>query len=172
MRSALTFLILALIAGAAGFAAYQWLQHEHPPLIGQAAPPLAFTDTEDQTHTLSQMQGQWVLINFWASWCAPCMDELPLLVEAQSQYAARGLRILGPALDSEEAIAPVVTRFGINYPVMADFAGADVAMQALGNERGALPYTVLIDPQGKIAEVVLGGMSRDVLNQKILAHLQ
>lgn len=171
MRQTLLVLALALCAGSAGYLAYRLLGPGASPLIGEHAPELAFVDTQQREHRLAALRGQWVLVNFWASWCAPCMDELPLLVEAQARYAARGLRILGPALDDAAAIAPIVQRFRINYPVMADFAAADRAMQALGNTRGALPYTVLIDPQGRIAEIVLGGMSQEALETLITSHL-
>ncbi|MES0873549.1 TlpA family protein disulfide reductase [Sinimarinibacterium thermocellulolyticum] len=171
MRQFLLILVLALCAGSAGYLAYRLLGPGASPLIGRAAPPLVFVDTQQREHRLDALRGHWVLINFWASWCAPCMDELPLLVEAQARFAERGLRVLGPALDDADAVAAIVQRFRINYPVTADFAAADAAMQALGNTRGALPYTVLIDPQGRIAEVVLGGLSRDALETLITEHL-
>jgi peroxiredoxin len=171
MRQLLLVLVLALCAASAGYLAYRLLGPGASPLIGEPAPDLGFVDLQQREHRLDALRGQWVLVNFWASWCAPCMDELPLLVEAQARFAARGLRILGPALDDAAAVTPIIERFKINYPVMADFAAADRAMQALGNTRGALPYTVLIDPDGRIVEVVLGGLSREALDILITAHL-
>ncbi|MEQ1439865.1 TlpA disulfide reductase family protein [Fontimonas sp. SYSU GA230001] len=170
MRQGFAVLALALVAGIAGFYAYQRIDRS-PALIGREAPPLVLRDAAGQAHALAALRGRWVLLNFWASWCAPCMDELPLLVDAQRRYAAQGLQILGPALDDADAVAPVIARFGINYPVMPDFAAADAAMQALGNDRGALPYSVLIDPQGRIADRVLGGLSRDALESLITSNL-
>lgn len=170
MRQAFTLFALALAAGIAGFIAYR-VWDRAPSMIGQPAPALVLRDTAGQDHSLAALRGKWVLVNFWASWCAPCMDELPLLVDAQRRYAARGLQILGPALDDADAVAPVVARFGINYPVMPDFVGADAAMQALGNAQGALPYSVLVDPQGRIADRVLGGLSREALESLITSNL-
>lgn len=170
MRPAFALVALALGAGLAGFAAYRLLDLE-PSTLGQPAPALALRDASGQEYSLAALRGKWVLVNFWASWCAPCMDELPLLVEAQRRYGARGLQILGPALDDADAVAPVVARFGINYPVLPDFAGADAAMQALGNDQGALPYSVLIDPQGRVADHVLGGLSREELESLITSNL-
>ncbi len=171
MRKAPLLIVLALLAGAAGFALQRWLDRG-PTLIGQAAPALVLHDTHGRAHALTALRGRWVLLNFWASWCAPCIDELPLLVDAQRRYGPLGLQVLGPALDTPDAIAPVVARLGINYPVMADFVQADAAMQALGNSRGALPYSVLIDPQGHIAEVVLGALSPQRLESLISQRLQ
>jgi thiol-disulfide isomerase/thioredoxin len=97
-------------------------------------------------------------VNFWATWCAPCIEELPLLVEAQNTYGPRGFQILGPAMDDAATAAPMALRFGINYPVMADFIQVDAAMRALGNELGALPYSVLVDGDGKVLRSFLGGL--------------
>lgn len=171
MRSTLILLVLALLAGAAGFTAYRLVDRD-PPLLGKPAPDLSLTDMQGRVQSLLAWRGHWVLVNFWASWCAPCMDELPLLVDAQRRYGSRGLQILGPALDEADAVAPVIARFGIDYPVMADFAGADAAMQALGNSQGALPYSVLIDPQGRIRELVLGALSRETLETMITSYIE
>lgn len=171
MRHTLTFLVLALLAGAGGYFAYQWQPGAAPALHGTAAPALRMNDLEGKPQTLEAYKGRWVLLNFWASWCAPCMDELPHLVAAQAQYGARGLQILGPALDEADAVKPLVRRFGINYPVMPDFVGADTAMRTLGNEKAALPYSVLVDPAGRVADTVLGALDADSLERLIRKHL-
>ncbi|TJY59354.1 TlpA family protein disulfide reductase [Sinimarinibacterium sp. CAU 1509] len=158
MRNFLLLLLLAVLAGIGGFGAYRLIAPASSELIGKTAYDLQLHDLQGATHRLSELRGKWVLINFWASWCAPCMDELPLLVEAQKRYGMHGLQILGPALDDADSVAPVVTRFGINYPVSADFTGADAAMQAFGNEKSALPYSVLIDPQGRVDRLMLGAL--------------
>src|SRR3546814_3858013 len=78
-----------------------------------------------------------------------------------------GLQIIGPALDEASAVKPMLARFNINYPVTADFANGDLAMRAFGNDKGALPFTVLIDPDGFVVERHLGGMSAEQLEQQI-----
>ncbi len=170
MRQSLLILIIAIAAAIGGFFAYRALD-DGSELLGQAAPELRFSSLDGTELALSDFRGRWVLLNFWASWCAPCMDELPHLVEAQSLYAGRGLQILGPALDEAAAIKPMVVRFRINYPVMADYMAADRAMLLLGNDKGALPYSVLIDPDGLIREVQLGGMQRADLQALLERHL-
>jgi len=170
MRQTLLIMIVAVAAATGGFVAYRTLD-SGSELLGQAAPELRFNTIDGTALALSEFRGRWVLLNFWASWCAPCMDELPHLVEAQSLYAGRGLQILGPALDDAEAIKPMLVRFRINYPVMADFLAADSAMQQLGNDKGALPYSVLIDPNGRVREIQLGGMQRADLLALLEPHL-
>lgn len=169
MRKILVFILLAAAGAIAGVFAYRQFAMPHLEQAVTAAPPIRFTTIENKTLTLDSLRGRWVLINFWASWCAPCMDELPHLVAAQSNYGALGLQIVGPALDEPEAVKPMLTRFHINYPVTADMAGGDAAMRALGNEQGALPFSVLVDPEGFIVQRVLGGMSAADL-QKMLEH--
>jgi thiol-disulfide isomerase/thioredoxin len=170
MRNLIIALTLALFSGLGGFAAYHWLVRPNV-IVGQAAPDIVITDTDGQAHPLAAMKGRWVLINFWASWCAPCMDELPLLVDAQQRYGGRRLQLIGPALDEREPVLAVVKHFGINYPVSADFNGASTAMELLGNQRGALPYSVLLDPQGRIAATVLGSLTAESLETLITSHL-
>jgi len=171
MRKLLVVIVLAIAAAVGGALTYWYVSEPRLQGASDVAPAISLTTLEGKTVSLQSLRGRWVLVNFWASWCAPCMDEVPHLVAAQSNYGGLGLQIVGPALDEVKAIEPLVRRFGINYPVAADFAGADAAMRAFGNERGALPFTVLIDPDGFIAERVLGGMSKAQLDQLLQRHL-
>ncbi len=172
MRQTLIVALLAVPAALGGYIAYRALQHgAAPQLHGTAAPTIRMVDLDGKPRTLEEFRGRWVLLNFWASWCAPCMDELPHLVAAQTRHAARGLQILGPALDEADGVRPLVTRFGINYPVMPDYVGADAAMRVLGNDKAALPYSVLVDPAGRVADTVLGGLDDEALDRLIRRHL-
>lgn len=172
MRSTLIALLIAAMAASAGFLAYR-----HGPFNGSAdggetaAPALSFHTLDGQTLNLADYRGRWVLINFWASWCAPCVDEIPLLVKAQQTYADAGLALIGPALDEPDKVREAVARLGINYPVTADFTGADTAMSLLGNQQGALPFSVLIDPQGRIQATELGAFNPGSLAALLDAHL-
>lgn len=171
MRKLVPIVVLALIAAVAGGLSYWYLAPPQISQISSAAPAINFTTIDGRTLSLASLRGRWVLINFWASWCAPCMDELPHLVRAQGEYASLGLQIIGPALDEPEAVRPLLARFGIEYPVTADFAGGDAAMRAFGNDKGALPFSVLIDPDGFVSERVLGGMSAEQLERMLHRHL-
>lgn len=173
MRRTALFLAVALAAGIGGFLAYRLLLGDASNSAqGKLAPQITLTDLDGKARApLTEFAGKWVLLNFWAPWCAPCIEELPHLVEAQSLYAPRGLQIVGPALDEADAVRAMATRFRINYPVMPDFVGADAAMNALGNDKGALPFSVLISPTGVVAETVLGAMSRDELASLVKRHL-
>ena len=164
--------VAVVCAGAVWLGWWSWQQFPSSGAgAGSMAADFTLTDLEGKPQQLSAYRGKLVLVNFWASWCAPCIDEMPLLVEAQRLYGARGLQILGPAMDDNAAAQPLAQKLGVNYPVMADFAGVDAAMRALGNEVGALPYSVLIDPNGKVIRSILGSLRREELQKMAEEHL-
>lgn len=169
-RKAVVIVVLALVGVLAGL----WTSHvwrNSGPETAMPAPAVTFTDLEGKPTSLAQYKGKLLLVNFWATWCAPCLKEMPLLINAQKQYGARGLQIIGPAMDEAKDVKELATKLGVNYPVMADFASADAAMATLGNKQGALPFSVLIDANGMIVKTVLGGLHEDDLSALIQAHL-
>lgn len=173
-KSVIATVALSIAALAGGALLYQHFDASHrgdSNPVSPIAPSVNFVTLDGKTLSLASLKGHWVLINFWASWCAPCIDELPNLVHAQDEYSGLGLKIIGPALDEASAVKPMLARFKINYPVTADFASGDLAMRAFGNDKGALPFTVLIDPDGFIAERNLGGMSGKQLDQLLKRHI-
>lgn len=100
--------------------------------------------------------GKPLLINFWASWCAPCIEEMPELQRYASAQGSDGVQVLGIAMDDEAAIREFLSRVPVDYPIALDVPGvADSGVQ-LGNPRGALPFTVLIDAQGRLQKQRLG----------------
>ncbi|HUP92515.1 MAG TPA: TlpA disulfide reductase family protein [Solimonas sp.] len=171
VRQTVFLLALSLLAAAGGYWAAHGLFTGQDVQAGEPAPAFSLKDLAGQTRTLAEFRGKLVLVNFWASWCAPCVAELPLLVEAQARFAARGLQVIGPALDEPAGVQPFVGRFGINYPVMADFSGAEALARELGNSQGALPYSVLISRDGRVLEVILGGLKREELRALVEEYI-
>lgn len=167
-----TLMVLTLcVAGAAlgfGAARYGEPKQDKAPLL---APAVSFKDFEGRERHLDEWKGKLRLVNFWASWCGPCLNEMPMLVTAQQQYGSRGLQIIGPALDDADPVREVASKLKLNYPYMADFSSADSAMMLLGNPGGGLPYSVFIDAQGRIVKTVLGGLSKSELDSLITANL-
>lgn len=166
------FVVLLALAGALGGLWTSHVWRMSAPTPPTAAPEMSFKGLDGNPVTLTQYKGKLLLVNFWATWCAPCLKEMPLLIKAQKQYAAQGLQIIGPAMDEAKDVQELVAKLGVNYPVMADFAAADAAMATLGNKQGALPFTVLINTEGMIVKTVLGGLHEDDLNAMIQAHLK
>ena len=163
-RALISLAALAVVAGAAGFGTYRWLQPPPP------APDLDFTDLDGKGHKLSDYRGTLTLVNFWASWCAPCLHELPLLVQAQTRLAGR-LQILGPALDAPGPVRDMITRFGINYPVFVGDNEVTYALEQLGDAAGVLPFSVLIGADGRILDRAFGGLTQEKLDALIGKHL-
>lgn len=168
-KPSLTALVLVcVLAITAGLGLSLWHKGRQP---SGPAPAFALTDLSGQQRLSSEWQGKLLLVNFWASWCTPCLEEIPLLVEAQARYGARGLQIIGPAMDEPEPIKAMVQRFRINYPVSANLNETDASSRALGNTQGGLPYSVLISRDGRILKTVLGSLSREQLEDLIEKHL-
>jgi len=117
---------------------------------------LTWTDLTGQGQTLEAYRGRVVVLNFWATWCAPCRDELPDLVRIQSRYGMYGVQVIGASADPPRVATSVVEfarRYKINFPILL---GADTGqMQTLG-VGVALPATVVIDRQGQVIERISG----------------
>jgi thiol-disulfide isomerase/thioredoxin len=106
----------------------------------------------------------YILVNFWASWCIPCRREMPMLQSFADDRADDGFLVVGVAIDDEEEARPVVDALRIAYPILlADFEGAELMGDA-GNKQGLLPYTVLLDSEGQLLESKLGEIHKEELD--------
>ena len=166
MRKKLFYVIpLALTAMAAGI----WLaQARHAPRT-PAAPAVAalwqlgFPDPQGQTQQLAQWRGQVVVLNFWASWCAPCREEMPDFAALRRQYRPDGVEFLGIAIDNPANVAQFLQRQPVDYPILIGEGAAHSLARQLGNPSGALPYTIVLDRNGNIVLSHLGRLSRATL---------
>jgi cytochrome c biogenesis protein CcmG, thiol:disulfide interchange protein DsbE len=130
-----------------------------------AAPTFALKDLKGKTVRLEAYKGKVVLINFWATWCAPCQSEMPELVKLQRKYAAKGLQILGVTYEPEKATAVnrVARKFKINYPLL--FGSEELSKQYKIEE--VLPVTILVDREGKMQSQILGMIDAKDVEEKI-----
>jgi thiol-disulfide isomerase/thioredoxin len=143
---------LGIAAAAAGAVTWRWLALE--PV---AAVPADFSlpDLQNRTHWLSDWHGKIVVLNFWATWCAPCREEIPLFVRLQKQYGDQ-VQIVGVAIDAPEPVATFAKETGMNYPVLlATDTGPDLMAQ-YGNTRGFMPFTVVLTRDGTLSSKKLG----------------
>jgi thiol-disulfide isomerase/thioredoxin len=126
-----------------------------------------FADTAGAPGSLGRYQGKIVVLNFWATWCAPCRDEMPAFTRLQGRWAGRGVQFVG--ISNEEAGR--VERFGhdlgINYPLWVGGDEVGELARRLGNRLGALPFTVLIDRQGNVLESRVGPYSEALLESRL-----
>ena len=116
----------------------------------------SFPDLNGKMQPLSQWSQRILVINFWATWCAPCVEEIPMLVKMQTTYASVGLQIVGIAADSSANVANFVKKLKINYPVLPDESAAIEFSKRVGNRLGLLPYSIVLNPAGEIVMTKLG----------------
>lgn len=108
---------------------------------------------------LASFQGSRLVLNFWATWCAPCLQELPMLSQFQAEHGQQGWQVVGLAVDQREAVSRFLGRVPVQFPVgIVGSAGLDL-MPQLGNAGGGLPFTVALNRQGAIAQRKIGQLS-------------
>jgi thiol-disulfide isomerase/thioredoxin len=113
--------------------------------------------------SIAAFKGKPIVLNFWASWCGPCVKEMPSLAVLQREYANKGITFIGVGVDSEKNVNEFLQKIPVGYPIyIAGFGGADLA-RSFGNNAGALPYTVVIDAKGEIRSTKLGEVDQKEL---------
>lgn len=124
-----------------------------------------FVDLDGRPRRLREWQGRALLCNFWATWCAPCREEVPLLVDATQQWQKSRVEIVGIGIDSAAKIREFAEIYKINYPLLVGGATAIAVVRGLGNRAGGLPYTVALDRSGAIVQRHLGALTAVELRQ-------
>lgn len=121
---------------------------------------LSLPDLENKTQPLSQWRGKVMVVNLWATWCAPCREEIPMFVKMQQKYRTQGLQFVGISIDQADKTSEFSRNFGINYPsLIGTFDTVEISRQA-GNTKRVLPYTIIFDRKGKIVATELGGLTQ------------
>lgn len=154
-----------LLAAAAGAATWiLWFQPE-------TRPAFTMTDLEGEERAISEWDGDLVVLNFWASWCRPCVEEIPVFTELQDDFGDQGLQMLGVAVDNRDAARDFSERLEMNYPSFQGTTSGMELVEAYGNERGTLPYTVVIDRDGTIVHRFDREIEREDIEPVIRKHL-
>ena len=113
-------------------------------------PEFWLPDPQGVRHGISEWDGKLVVMNFWATWCPPCLHEIPMFITLQERYGSRGVQFLGIAIDDGDKVREFADEVGLNYPTLHGQLDAIEVMGAYGNNTGGLPFTVFIDPSGSI----------------------
>ncbi|MDE2584115.1 MAG: TlpA family protein disulfide reductase [Betaproteobacteria bacterium] len=158
---------IALLALGLGMVAGH-LANLRPPASPEASPEaaarlqaLVLNSPDGQAIALSQWQDKVRVLNFWATWCPPCRQEIPALARIQEQFAANGVQLLGIALDSQDSVREFASQSHIPYPLLLASPEAIETLTALGNHQGALPFTVILDRQGQIRYAGAGSLDEE-----------
>ncbi|MCW8923100.1 MAG: TlpA family protein disulfide reductase [Gammaproteobacteria bacterium] len=137
------------------------------PLI---RPEFAMADINGQVRNIKEWDGKIILLNFWATWCPPCLREIPEFVELQEKYGEQGFQVIGIAVDNEEDVRDYMNETEINYPIVAAESEGVELSSRYGNKIGGLPYTVIINRKGEISDKIMGELSK-IKAEKILEKL-
>jgi peroxiredoxin len=118
--------------------------------VGEQRPEFSLPDTDGVMRSVSEWDGKLLVINFWATWCPPCLEEIPAFVRLQDRYREQGVQFVGIALDSVENVREFMAEHAMNYPSLPGQGDAIELGKRYGNTVGALPYTVAVSRQGKV----------------------
>ncbi|MGH8661958.1 MAG: TlpA family protein disulfide reductase [Burkholderiales bacterium] len=124
-------------------------------------------DVKGAVQSLEQWRGRVLVVNYWATWCAPCREEIPVFVRMQERYGSRGLQFVGIAIDQPDKVAEFAREFGINYPLLLGGIETIELMRQAGNRAGVLPYTLVIDRKGNLVSGEPGGLKEARLENLI-----
>ncbi|QQC63456.1 TlpA family protein disulfide reductase [Paraburkholderia ginsengisoli] len=177
MRRILAAALVAVVAAGGGVLANHWLnsggevaqaaQNGSPTSAVEQLWAAPVTGVDGKPQSLSLHKGHPIVVNFWASWCGPCVEEMPALSQLQREYAKKGIQFVGLGVDSEKNIQTFLQKVKVAYPIyVTGFGGADLA-RAFGNNAGGLPFTVVIDAKGNVRSTKLGQIDPAALRQTL-----
>jgi peroxiredoxin len=170
------YVVVALLFAASG--AYVGLKKQNAAPVTTTAPagvtgPVAalyqqtLPDAKGAATALAQYKGKALLVNFWAPWCGPCVQEMPELSALAIGEEGKKLQVIGIGIDSPTNIAEFSDKYKITYPVLvAGMSGTELSRQ-FGNSGGGLPYTVLIGADGQVKKTYLGRLKFDELRKDL-----
>ncbi|MEM5438476.1 TlpA disulfide reductase family protein [Paraburkholderia diazotrophica] len=179
MKRILAIAAVAVVATVGGAVASHWFVGSNDLAgVANAAPADSsnavnqlwsanVTNADGKPQSLAGFKGRPVVVNFWASWCGPCVEEMPSLSQLHKEYAKKGIEFVGLGVDSDKNVKAFLQKVPVDYPVfVAGFGGADLA-RSFGNNAGGLPYTVVIDAKGVVRSTKLGQVKPDELKRTL-----
>jgi len=166
----IAFILIFLILLSALFARHQAQKK------GQAQQPLpliefSLPDLSGNSHSITDWQDKILIINFWATWCPPCLKEIPEFIELQTEYAEQNIQFIGIAIDKPDLVDDYLSFIDINYPILIAETEGGKLSQKLGNSVNAIPFTVIVNQQNQIIFRQPGELSKQKLRELIVPLL-
>jgi thiol-disulfide isomerase/thioredoxin len=163
--------LLAVLALSSGLLVQRWMS------MPQKAPvnvdlSVAYPDLNGISHRIDEWPGKVLVVNFWATWCPPCLEEMPEFVKIQNELGTKGLQFLGVAIDDPASVAEFLKSTPVNYPILIGETGAEAWAASLGNHMNVLPFSVILDHTGKLIHSKAGPLKRDELLEIIGPKLE
>jgi thiol-disulfide isomerase/thioredoxin len=134
---------------------------------GAALLAVSLPDAAGKVQPLAQWKGKVVVLNFWATWCEPCREEMPRFVKLQDELGAQGLQFVGIAIDQADRVQQFAAEIALNYPTLIGSYGSIELSKVFGNRLGALPFTIIMDRSGQVVYTQLGPVKDQQLQAKI-----
>lgn len=138
---------------------------------GDTRTDLQLPGIDGSAHKLSDWDGKLVLLNFWATWCGPCREEMPLLDTAAAKHAGNGLAVVGIAIDDMQPVGEYLKQNPVRYPILIGGNDEVNPSTLFGDTRGVLPYSVLIGPDGTILAQRSGSFTASSLAEWLKPYL-
>ena len=161
--------VISLLALLAGILTSHWISK-----TGLASDPSikaffanSWQTPDGKTADSEKWREKVLVVNFWASWCPPCVEEMPALDKIQQEYVSKNVLIVGIGIDSPSNIRDFLQKTPISYPIVVGGLEGSSLSKQMGNTQGALPYTVIINPKGKSVFTKLGKISEEELRSAI-----
>ena len=172
-RQWISILGIILAALIAGVLTSQWIHKaglaSDPAIKAFFANPWQTPD--GKSVNTEEWRGKVLVVNFWASWCPPCVEEMPTLDKLQQEFKDQNVLFVGIGIDSPSNIREFLEKIPVSYPiVIGGLEGSNLSKQ-MGNSQGALPYTIIINTQGKATSSKLGKISEEELRKSIKSAL-
>jgi thiol-disulfide isomerase/thioredoxin len=177
MKSSPRWFVFALVGALAlGVGAYfgqRYLNRDAAGARQSAADLLALSlpDVHGTPQSLDQWRGKVLVVNFWATWCVPCREEMPEFVHLQKEFGSKGLQFVGIAVDHQDKVALFADEIALNYPALIGGYGAMEISKTFGNRLMALPFTVVVGRDGTIALTQLGPVKKEQLHDIVAKML-
>lgn len=169
--SKLLYGLLALAALLLGVLVQRWLSGESTAPRNAALPErVSLRDLDGHPRDIAEWKGKVVVLNFWATWCAPCREEMPEFVRLQTELSDKGVQFVGVAIDESEAVQEFLKETPVNYPILLGDERAAAWAESLGNRLNVLPFSAVFDRGGQLVDAHTGPFSREQIT-KVLEPL-